>query len=494
MNKSVMIQMNGIHKYFPGVHALNNVQFDLMSGEVHAIIGENGAGKSTLIKILGGIHNKDEGQILINGHEVEINSVHDAKKYGISIIHQELMMVSEMTVAENIFLGNEPLKKGLVDFEKMNNTAQAFLDSFDLNIKSDTIVSDLTIAQQQMVEIIKAVSFNAKILVLDEPTSSLSDKEVKKLFDTMRELRKKGIGQIYISHRMSELQEIADRVSIFRDGQYIDTKILQKTTNEELIALMVGRSISNFYTRTYNDNEEVVLEVENLNNKNIHDVSFQLKKGEILGFSGLVGAGRSETMRAIFGMDALDSGEVYLNGKKLQIKNSMDAINSGIALVPENRKEEGLFLEMSVKFNITLKVLRMFIKKLGVDFNKEDDVTNDFIKKLQIKTPDPENLVSSLSGGNQQKVVIASWLANMPRVLLLDEPTRGIDVGAKAEIYQIMNELLKEGVSIIMVSSELPEIISMSDRVVVMREGAISAVIDRHDATQELIMKHSVII
>lgn len=485
--------MKNVNKQFPGVYALKDVNFELEKGEVHALLGENGAGKSTLMKVLGGIYSIDKGEIYIDGQKVEVKSVKDAQAFGISIIHQELVLVPYMTVAENIYLGRELTgSAGLVDKKAMIREAQKLLDSFELKIKASSLVTKLTVAQQQMVEIIKAISFNAKILVMDEPTSSLTEKEVDFLFDTIKSLKKKGVGIVYISHRMSELFQISDRITVMRDGQYIGTKVTQNTNKDELISMMVGRELTNYYTRTYNEPGEVVLEAKNLTRKGIlKDISFNIKKGEILGVAGLMGAGRSEVMRAIFGLDPIDSGEIIVEGKKVDIKEPNDAMKHGIALVPENRKEEGLFLVQSVKFNATLKVLDKFIKFIKVNKKTENDIVNKYVEKMSIKTPTTEQLVGNLSGGNQQKVVIARWLATEPKVLILDEPTRGVDVGAKAEIYLIMNELVNSGVSIIMISSELPEIINMSDRVLVMCNGSISGNLVRGELTQEKIMHYA---
>ncbi|WP_422478930.1 sugar ABC transporter ATP-binding protein [Pleomorphochaeta sp. DL1XJH-081] len=493
MSEQILLEMKNIRKEFPGVLALKDVSLQLKAGEVHALLGENGAGKSTLIKILGGIYTRDEGEIVIDGELVNINSVHDAQKYGISVIHQELVLVPHMTVAENIYLGREPKKSGrFVDFKKMNDDAKALLDSFELDIRPDEEISNLTIAQQQMVEIIKALSFNAKILVMDEPTSSLSEKDVDFLFDNIRKLKKSNVGIIYISHRMSELKQIADKITVIRDGEYIGTKDTHATTNDELIAMMVGRQLTNYYTRTFGNPTEKVLEVKNLSDgRLLKDVSFHLFSGEILGFAGLVGAGRSEVMKCIFGVDPFESGEIVLNGEPVVIKNPEEAMKHGIALVPESRKREALFLDQTVKYNITIKALEEFIHGIRVDNAKEDEITREYVDKMAIKTPSYKQVVGNLSGGNQQKVVIGRWLATKPKILILDEPTRGVDVGAKAEIYSIMNELVKEGVAIIMISSELPEVINMSDRVVVMSNGRITGCLSREGLTQEKIMHHA---
>lgn len=494
MNEKILLEMNHIRKEFPGVIALKNVSFQLHAGEVHALLGENGAGKSTLIKILGGIYNSDAGEILIDGKVVTINSVQDAQKHGISVIHQELVLVPHMTVAENIFLGREPLKhkSRFIDFKKMNAAAKKILDSFELDIKPEDEVDNLTIAQQQMVEITKALSFNAKILVMDEPTSSLSKKDVDFLFENIKKLKTAKVGIIYISHRMSELKQISDAITVIRDGEYIGTRDSATSNNDELIAMMVGRQLTSYYTRTFGNPKDKVLEVKNLSaGKLLKNVSFHLNSGEILGFAGLVGAGRSEVMRCIFGIDPVDSGEIHVDGKKVIISNPQEAMHMGIALVPESRKEEALFPAQSVMFNITLKSLEKFIKGVRVNHAKEEEIATEFVDKMAIKTPTLMQIVENLSGGNQQKVVIGRWLATNPKILILDEPTRGVDVGAKAEIYSIMNELVKEGVAIIMISSELPEVINMSDRVVVMSNGRITECLSREGLTQEKIMHYA---
>ena len=489
MSEQYLLEMKGICKSFPGVKALQNVDLQLKAGEVHALLGENGAGKSTLIKVLGGIYHAEEGEIIIDGQKVNIDGVVAARHAGISIVHQELVLVPYMTVAENIFLGREPGTKMNVDRRKMVEEAQKLLDTYEMNIDANMLVEHLTIAQQQMVEIVKAISFNSKILVLDEPTSSISDKEVGFLFNTMRNLTKAGVGIIYISHKMSELAEICDRVTVMRDGQTVGTKVVKETTTDDLIALMVGRELTNYYTRDYLEPGEVILKCEHISDgKMAKDASFELHKGEIIGFAGLVGAGRSETMKAIFGLAPHATGDVYVKGEKVKIKSPIDALKYGIALVPENRKEEGLYKVQSVRFNSTIEVLGSFIRHLHVDGKKEEEITQKYIDMMKTKTPSQDQIIGNLSGGNQQKVIIGRWLATEPDILILDEPTRGVDVGAKAEIYAIMNELVKQGMSIIMISSELPEIINMSDRIYVMNEGRVTGCLDHDTVTQESIM------
>ena len=491
MSEHVLLQMKNIHKSFPGVKALQAVDFELRAGEVHALLGENGAGKSTLIKVLGGIYIAEEGEIFIDGKKVNIDSVNASHENGIAIIHQELVLVPHMTVAENIFLGREPGGRW-VNHQKMEKDAQELLDAYGLNFKSDTLIKNLTIAQQQMVEIIKAISYNSRILVMDEPTSSISDKEVSFLFETMRTLTAKGVGIIYISHKMSELEQICDRVTVMRDGMYVGTEIVKETNKDRLIAMMVGRELTNYYTRDFlPQNKEVVLRCENIaDGKMAKGASFEVHKGEIVGFAGLVGAGRSETMKAVFGLTSGSTGEVYVDGQKAMIKSPVDAIKYGIALVPEDRKLKGLYKVQSVRFNSTIEVLSEFIGKFRVNADKEEEITQKYIDMMATKTPSQDQKIGNLSGGNQQKVMIGRWLATSPKILILDEPTRGVDVGAKAEIYGIMNELAKQGMSIIMISSELPEILNMSDRIYVMCEGQVTGCF-RHDegVTQEKIMK-----
>lgn len=488
-----LLEMKGICKSFPGVKALQNVDFQLKAGEVHALLGENGAGKSTLIKVLGGIYHAEEGDIYIDDKKVDITGVLEARAAGISIVHQELVLVPHMTVAENIFLGREPGRTLNINRDLMVEEAQKLLDTYDMNINAEALINDLTIAQRQMVEIVKAISFNSRILVLDEPTSSISDKEVNFLFETMRNLVAKGVGIIYISHKMSELGEICDRVTVMRDGMAVGTKVVKETTTDELVALMVGRELTNYYTRDYLATDETVLKCENIADGHmVKNVSFELKKGEILGFAGLVGAGRSEVMKAVFGLTPGSTGKVYVEGKEVKIKTPVDALKHGIALVPESRKDEGLYAVQSVKFNSTIEVLHQFIKHLRVNHKKEEEITQKYIDLMKTKTPSQDQTIGNLSGGNQQKVMIGRWLATDPEILILDEPTRGVDVGAKAEIYAIMNDLVKKGMSIIMISSELPEIINMSDRIYVMRDGEISGCLHHSEVSQESIMQLAV--
>ena len=489
-----ILSMEGIHKSFPGVKALSDVNFSLKKGEVHALLGENGAGKSTLMKVLGGIYKQEEGNISINGELVDISDVHSSQNYGISIIHQELILVPYMTIAENIFLGKEPLKKKsrFVDFTYMHLEAQKILDSFDLGIRSDDLIASLSVAQQQMVEIAKALSVDSNIIVMDEPTATLTHKETDQLFSLIEELKKKGKSIIYISHRIEELLQISDRVSVLRDGLYIGTKETKETSKHELIRMMVGRELDEFFKHTSHNQGEEILKVENLSREGVFkNINLSLHKGEILGISGIVGAGRTELARALFGIDSYDTGQIFLDGLPVNIGNPGSAIEKGIALVPESRKEHGLIMSEAVGFNMTLQILSSFINKIRVNRKKEENIIQDYISKLSIKTPTSATLINSLSGGNQQKVVIAKWLATNPRVLILDEPTRGVDVNAKMEIYNLMNAFAKEGYAIILISSELPEILNMSDRVLVMFHGEIKAELSRDQLSQETIMHYA---
>lgn len=488
-----VLEMKNISKSFGGTHALNGIDFELELGEVHALLGENGAGKSTLIKVLGGIHQPDSGTILINGTEVKMQNVHAAQAAGIGIIHQEIVLVPYLSVSENIFLGRELTNKfGLKDTNSMNEQARKMVQALGLEIDVTKPVGQLSIAQQQMVEIVKAISFNVRILVMDEPTSSLSDDEVEKLFATIERLKKNNVSIIYISHRMEELFRISDRVTVIRDGTYVGTVTTKDTDVDELVTMMVGRSLQKYYIRNYTMQDKEVLRVENLSKKGVFEnISFTVHKGEILGFSGLVGAGRSEIMTAIFGGYGYDSGTVYLNGNKVIFKNTAQAISNGVAMVPEDRKKQGLILINSVGYNITLSSLKYIMNGLLVSKAKKQRIIEKYIAELNVKAASQSIAVSSLSGGNQQKVVLAKWLATKPQLLILDEPTRGVDVGAKSEIYAIMNRLANEGMAIILVSSELPEIINMCDNVCVLREGRIVGRLSKGELDQENIMKYA---
>ena len=493
--KQTVLEMIGIKKSFSGIYALSGIDFNLQQGEVHALLGENGAGKSTLIKVLGGIYQPDEGTIKVRGKEVKINGVPAARENGIGIIHQEIVLVPYLTVAQNLFLGREiETSYKTVNKAEMNRRAAEMIASLGVKIDADTLVGNLTIAQQQMVEIVKAVSFNGNIIVMDEPTSSLSNEEVEQLFQIIGELKKKQVSIIYISHRMEELFRISDRVTVIRDGMYVGTKKTSETNPNELVAMMVGRDLESFYTRDYCDMKkaEVALKVEELTQEGVFDgISFQVHKGEILGFAGLVGAGRSEIMESIFGARSYTSGTVSLHGKKVRFKNPMQAIKAGIALVPEDRKKQGLVLGNSVSFNMTLSSLRFYMNGIAINEKKRKKVVQEYTDMLRLKAASPEIEAGSLSGGNQQKVVLGKWLATKPDVLILDEPTRGVDVNAKFEIYSVINELAKQGIAIVMVSSELPEIINMCDNVCVIRGGKLAGKLSREELTQEEIMKYA---
>jgi ribose transport system ATP-binding protein len=490
----VLVLMEGIEKSFPGVHALSQCQFELRAGEVHALVGENGAGKSTLMKILTGIYKKDAGRILYKGSEVDIPNPRAAQILGISIIHQELNLMPHLTVAQNIFIGREP-RRGLqfvLDEKRINEQTQQLFSQLHLKLDPRTKVSDLTVAKQQMVEIAKALSHRAEVLIMDEPTAALTESEIDELFNTIRSLRAKGVGIIHISHRLEELKQISDRVTVMRDGRYIDTVITAETSIDQIINMMVGRTI---YESTpeipEKASDEVVMEVRNLNRgKVIRDVNFKLRRGEILGFAGLMGAGRTEVARAIFGADPIDSGEIFRHGKKVAIRSPRDAVQNGVGYLSEDRKGFGLTVGMDVETNIVLATFERFLRMFGwVDSNKISSTAAHYVEALSIKTPSLTQKVQYLSGGNQQKVVVGKWLTADTEILIFDEPTRGIDVGAKSEIYRLLNDLAQQGKAIIMISSELPEILRMSHRIIVMCEGRITGELSGTEATQEKIMK-----
>ena len=487
----VILTMKGIDKSFPGVHALDHVDLEIRKGEVLALMGENGAGKSTLMKVLTGIYKKDEGTITYEGKEVEFENPSAAQDAGVVIVHQELNMLSHLTVAQNIFIGREIMKGKLIDDEKMNEEAKKLFDKLNIEIDPKETMGNLTVGKQQMCEIAKAISHDAKVIIFDEPSAALTEAEIEELFKIIRDLRDKQIGMVYISHRMDEIKAITDRVTVMRDGTYVGTLITKDSTKDDIINMRVGRVI-------YEDpktesavpkDAPVVLKVENLNaGKMVRNVSFELRKGEILGFSGLMGAGRTETMRALFGADEKDSGDVYINGKKVDIKCPQDAVKEGIGYLSEDRKRYGIVVAKSVAENTSMATMENFMNGLFINKKKEEEVAWQHVKALKTKTPTVETEVVNLSGGNQQKVVIAKWLTRDCDILIFDEPTRGIDVGAKSEIYTLMNELVAQGKSIIMVSSEMTEVLRMSDRVIVMCEGRKTGELDISEATQESIM------
>lgn len=493
MNNKLLI-MKSIEKSFPGVKALQNAYLELEKGEVNVILGENGAGKSTLMKILTGVYSKDSGEIFLNGERIEVKTPKEAEKYGISIIYQEFNLLPHLRVSENIFITRLPKNSfGIVDEKKLFENTEKILKKLNLNINPNEIVANLSVAQQQMVEIAKALSVNCQILIMDEPTAALTESEINDLFKVIKDLKEKGVGIIYISHRMEELRHIANKVTIMRDGQYINTLNFKDTTLDEMISLMVGRSLENQFPKRKKNIGEVILEIKELSKRGkFKDVSFQLKKGEILGFSGLMGAGRTEVARAIFGADLIDSGEIILEGKKLNIKTPRDAIKEGIAYLTEDRKKDGLLLNLSVEDNIMVSNPNSYSNNMKIcNFNKSKELCEKFIKSMNIKTPNLKQEIKNLSGGNQQKAIIARWLCEEKKILMIDEPTRGIDVGAKREVYLLMNQLVEEGVSIIMISSELPEVLGMSDRVLIMREGRVTGILPVEELNQEKIMYYA---
>lgn len=487
---SAVLEMKNISKSFSGNKVLIDVNLTIEEGEVHALLGENGAGKSTLMKILGGIYSKDAGSIFINGQEASINSVSDARNNGISIIHQELMLARHLTIAENIFMGRQLKKRGgFVDLVGQEIEAQRLLNQYGVKLNARTALEKLTIAQQQMIEIIRAVSFGARIIVMDEPTSSLSDAEIKVLYGMIRILKKAKVSIIYISHKLNELYDIADRTTVLRDGERVTTVEMNTTERTQLINMMVGRDLASYYTKTENACDEVILEVSKLSDgKRVKDVSFNLRKGEILGVAGLVGAGRSEMVNCIFGVTKRKSGSVEFEGETVTFNSPQEAMRKGFGLVPESRKEQGLFLQSNVRFNTTINIISRFLKKLILDKNAENQIVSQKVNDMHIKITNSDQIVSSLSGGNQQKVLIGRWLCSTKSVLILDEPTKGVDVKTKAEIYSLIDTLASEGMSIIMVSSELPEIINMSDRVMVMCNGYSTGILQKDEMTQENIM------
>ncbi|WP_163195161.1 sugar ABC transporter ATP-binding protein [Clostridium thermarum] len=485
-----LVELKNISKDFPGVKALDGVNFNLKAGEVHALLGENGAGKSTLMKILSGIYDRDHGEYYIDGNKIDYLTPKKAQELGIAIIHQELNMCTHLTVAENMFLGREDAKLDYIFQKRLDKKAKEMLSILNIDIDPRTVVGNLPISKQQMVEIAKALSANAKVIIMDEPTSALTEKEIAELFRIIKELKASGCGIIYISHRLEELEHIVDRVTILRDGKYVATKDFYSTSIPELISLMVGREIKEKYPRLSCKKGKKILEVQNLcSGKVVKNISFDLYEGEIIGISGLIGAGRTELLRAIYGADRADSGNIILFGEKLSIKSPLDAINAGIVCAPEDRKKEGLCIKLSVRENVSLANLDAVCNRFGVlNSKKEISLTDKVIKDLRIKTPSQLQEVKKLSGGNQQKLVVGKWLVRNAKVVIFDEPTRGIDVAAKVEIYNLMNSLKEQGIGVIFVSSELPEILGMSDRILVMCSGRITGDISVQDATQNKIL------
>lgn len=493
-----VLEMENIQKSFPGVKVLTDVSLKVCPGEVHALMGENGAGKSTLMKILIGLYKADEGKVLLNGKEVEVRGPKDAMEKGISMIHQELNTLLDMEVAENIFVGRELLKKGfeklkIIDKAMMQKETKRYFDEMGIHINPAAMMRTLSIAQMQLVEIVKAISLNSKVIIMDEPTSAITDREAEVLFEQIERLKKQGVAIIYISHKMDEIFRISDVITVLRDGCCIGTKPVAELTGEELIRMMVGREISEVYPKEAVKIGGPIFEVKHLSRgKKVRDVSFVLNTGEVLGIAGLVGAGRSELVETMFGMYPKTEGQVLLNGQELHLKHPKDAIHNGIALITEDRKQTGLNLITSVKDNIATVSLPTLLSRKGiVDRKKEQQAAERYIEGLHIKAPSTDVVVGNLSGGNQQKVVLAKWLLGEPKIIIFDEPTRGIDVGAKRDIYLLINELAKQGKAVIVISSELPEVMGISDRVIVMYEGRLTGEITREQFSQELIMTYA---
>lgn len=487
------LRMHDIDKSFPGVHALDHVSFDVEAGTVHALVGENGAGKSTLMKVISGSYLPDSGTMEVFGERRTFRSPAEAQHHGISMIHQELAIVPERTVASNVFLGREPRMLGglFIDREELNARTQALLDRLDVRVGPEDVVSRLSIAQQQMVEVAKALSYNARIIIMDEPTSSLTERETATLFRTIKELRDDGITVIYISHRMEEIFEIADRVTVLRDGQTIRTDATADLDADTIVSSMVGRTIEDIFPKREVPIGEVILEVEGLSGGRFREVSFNLRAGEILGVSGLVGAGRSEMVKGLLGIDPITGGRIRIGGEEIVAPSVDDMMRRGCAFVPEDRKSEALFLGMSVRDNLGISMLHRLFRSGFLRFRRLEEMVREYIRRLRIQTPGSGQIIRNLSGGNQQKVIIARCLALTPSVLILDEPTRGIDVGAKAEIHSIIGDLAAKGVGIIMISSELPEILGVADRVLVMKEGRLVAEMDRGEASEDAIMQRA---
>jgi len=488
----LLVQLVEISKTFPGVKALDHVSLDLRPGEVHALIGENGSGKSTLMKILSGVYMKDEGKVIVNGKEMNFQKPRDAQDAGIAIIHQELNLCRHLTVAENIFLGREFQNGIFLDKKHQIEEAQKILDRLEVNLDPNSRVSELTVSKQQMVEIAKAISANANVVIMDEPTSALTIKEIDDLFSIIKVLRKQGKGIIYITHRLEELNAITDRITIIRDGQHIITTDFKNLSADDIIRYMVGRELKEKFPRIQMPVGKTIFEVKNLSaGKAVRDVSFTVREGEILGIAGLMGAGRTETVRAIFGADKKDSGQLILNGQEIRIDKPQEAIETGIFCVPEDRKRDGLCISMPVYQNATLPNMEKVTHRGIVNTKKEIMIAENMVKQLTIHTPSVFQIVKNLSGGNQQKIVVGKWLVKPAHVILFDEPTRGIDVGAKVDIYNLMNQLKEQGIGVVFVSSELPEILGMADRIVVMCEGRVTAELGADEANQEIIMQYA---
>ncbi|MDK2799458.1 MAG: ribose transport system ATP-binding protein [Clostridiales bacterium] len=494
MNRPIL-KMENISKSFPGVKALDHVNLELYTGKVLALLGENGAGKSTLMKILSGVYTKDSGDIYFEGNKIDIHSPKHAQSLGIAIIHQELNLLPYLSIAENIFIGREFTKNmtGRIDWKKLYRESKKYLEQLGVTIDPRTLVKNLSVGEQQMVEIAKALSLDAKIIIMDEPTDALTNKETEKLFKVIRTLKQNGKAIVYISHRLKEIFEICDDVTVMRDGKYIGSANVKNIDQEKLIEMMVGRKLEDKFPRKILKPGKEMIRVEHLSKKGVlKDVNLSVRSGEVVGLSGLMGAGRTELAKAIFGALKIDSGDIYLEGEKVKINNPKDAVSLGIAYVSEDRKMEGLILKLSVRHNMTLSALGQFSTAGQINANKESRQVEEYIKKLAIKTPSSLQRVKNLSGGNQQKVVLSKWMMINPKVLILDEPTRGVDVGAKVEIYELINKLKESGVAIIMISSEMPEVMGISDRIVVMHEGKITGEFTHDEVSQEKIMQSAV--
>lgn len=491
MENKPILKVEGICKNFPGVKALDNINLEIFRGDVHALVGENGAGKSTLMHILAGVHRPDSGKIFFEGKAVEITDQKCAQQLGISIVYQERSLVADLSIAENIFAGRQPVGiLGMVDFNALYKKAAVLLKRLELDLDPRIVVGRLSPAKQQMVEIAKALSLDVKLLILDEPTSTITEVETKALFKVIEQLRGQGIAIIYISHRLAEIEAICNRVSVLKDGRYVGTVAMAETTLDEIVKMMVGRELSHQYQQRENRFTDTALEVKCLNSSyaGFKNISFAVKKGEILAFAGLAGAGRTEVARAIFGADPLDSGEITIKGRKVQIKSSEDAIHLGLGYLPEDRKDQGLFLEMNLAENLAAAKLTSFAANGFMKDNQIAAVTTEYVQKLRVAASGIKQKVINLSGGNQQKVILARWLYVNPDILIVDEPTRGVDVGAKAEIYSILRELANNGTAVIVISSELPEVLALGDRIIVMWQGIITGELSRADASEEKIM------
>jgi len=493
MNQPYLLKAENISKSFPGVKALDKVNLTIEAGKVHTIIGENGAGKSTLMKILMGMLSPDEGAIFYKDEKVKFTSVNDAIKTGLSMIHQELLPFPELSIAENIFMGNEPTTRipGWINTSEMNKKASLLMNKLGAKVEVTRAMKELSIADMQMVEIAKAISNQSEIIIMDEPTSALSNREIDILFGIIEELKKQGVAILYISHKMEEIFKISDTITVMRDGKHITTCEITEIDQQKLISLIVGREINSIFDKKETTPGEVILTVSELTGEKFKDINFNLRRGEILGIAGLMGSGRTEIVNSIYGLEKIEKGTIFINGKKVKIRSPKDAIKNSIGLVSEDRKKYGLVLGSSVKHNISLSSLEKYNNGLFLNLQKENEIADTQINKLNIKTTSSDQLVNFLSGGNQQKVVIAKVLLNDADIIIFDEPTRGIDIGAKSEIYKLMTQLANEGKALILISSELPEILGLSDRVLVIREGEIKAEFSQAEATQELIMKHA---